>query len=77
VRQEAQEDFFKQRVLDTSIEEKKFNKSNDECTDTKYGKIVFVTLVVSENAANILLKNYILFLKLFQKLLLIIIKKNS
>lgn len=52
-RETAMEDLFEQSVLDTIIDGKKFNKSNDECTDTEYGKVVFAVRVVREKASVI------------------------
>lgn len=53
------EDLFEDRVLKTTISEKKFNKTNNECTETDYGKHVFSQQVILANKDTISFNGFI------------------
>lgn len=53
------EDLFKDRVLQTIISGKKFNKTNKKCTKTEYSKHVFSQEVILKNRNNIVFDGFV------------------
>lgn len=53
------EDLFEDRVLNTIVSKKTFNKSNNDCTATGYGKHVFSQEVIQKNRNTIVFNGFI------------------